>query len=222
MHRDALFKTLLLAMISISGLLIGPGVNGAWAQGGAWTKSPAILLLGPDNDPRIAATSEAVAFWNRTFSELGSSFRLGAISRSTKTIPAAYLQSLSTQVLGRGWSGGFPDDIEALPGDIVVALSDQNFVSFAAYWKGPKALVAIKGLSFFPLTLPNVPRNVIAHELGHVIGLRHNADPANLMCGRPASCRPDAFQSATSRFFPLTDSEKAQLVRMYPANWTSR
>src|SRR5262245_567470 len=87
---------------------------------------------------------------------------------------------------------------------------------------GAKVLVGIKSDHRYPLTLPNVPRNVIAHELGHAIGLSHNADPTMLMCGRPAPCRPDAFQSYTKRFFPLTDEEKARLVQMYPTNWPSR
>ena len=62
-------------------------------------------------------------------------------------------------------------------------------------------------------------RNVIAHELGHAIGLRHNADATKLMCGRPAPCRPDAFAADTPRYFPLTAEEKARLLAMYPANW---
>jgi hypothetical protein len=37
-----------------------------------------------------------------------------------------------------------------------------------------------------------------------------------LMCGRPASCRPDAFASSTEHFFPLTTAEKAMLVALYP------
>jgi hypothetical protein len=56
------------------------------------------------------------------------------------------------------------------------------------------------------------------HDLGHAIGLGHNSDPAMLMCGRPADCRPAAFRSDVPRIFPLTNREKAQLLRMYPAD----
>ncbi len=39
------------------------------------------------------------------------------------------------------------------------------------------------------------------------------------MCGRPAPCRPDKFQSQKERFFPLTDVERAELLDLYPADW---
>jgi len=42
--------------------------------------------------------------------------------------------------------------------------------------------------------------NVIAHKLGHAIKLGHNDDPSNLMCGRPAPCRADAFRSDVELF----------------------
>jgi hypothetical protein len=64
-----------------------------------------------------------------------------------------------------------------------------------------------------------VTRNVIAHELGHVIGLSDNADPTTLICGRPASCRPYLFASDEPRYFPLTDAEKDQLQRLYLKSW---
>ncbi len=59
-------------------------------------------------------------------------------------------------------------------------------------------------------------RNVIAPELGHAIGLGHNDDPSNLMCGRPASCRPDAFRSNVERYLPLMEEEKQFLLKLYP------
>ena len=58
-----------------------------------------------------------------------------------------------------------PESVRRITGNIVVALSDGDFISFAARPPaGDKALVAIKDRHLYPLTLPNVARNVIAHE----------------------------------------------------------
>jgi predicted Zn-dependent protease len=112
---------------------------------------------------------------------------------------------------------GLPESLERIAGNIVVALSAGEFISFTARWAAlNKAVVAIKNYRSPPLTLPNVARNVIAHELGHAIGLTHNADPTTLMCGRPAPCRPSLFASDSPRYFPLTEADKANLQRMYP------
>jgi hypothetical protein len=143
---------------------------------------------------------------------------LGAVTKVAGAIPVEELKMLS---MAAGWPVlQFPEDIRRIDGDIVVALSDGEFISFSAHTivKG-KALVGIKDYRSFPLTLPNVARNVIAHELGHVIGLPHNADPTTLMCGRPAPCRPDLFASDRPMYFRLTDTEKADLQRMYPRSW---
>jgi len=64
--------------------------------------------------------------------------------------------------------------------------------------------------------MPNTVRNVVAHELGHVLGLDHNGDSTTLMCGRPASCRPAAFASDRVRFFPLTGDDDRRLQERWP------
>lgn len=159
---------------------------------------------------QVRLARETVDFWNRSFAELGTPFKLGPVTHTVGLVSADDLKALSAKVLSRTGHAEFPESIRRLPGDVVVALSDGDFVSFAARWPAEgRALVGIRSHRLYPLTLPNVTRNVIAHELGHAIGLGHNDDPTMLMCGRPAPCRPDAFRANAERCFPLTDAEKA-------------
>jgi hypothetical protein len=187
-----------------------------------WDFVPSITILFTEEaDPRLPLVGDATAFWNNAFSELATQFRLGGLTHVRGAIPVEDLKMLAANVVGTGRPAReLPESVRRIKGNIVVALSDGDFISFAARpATGEKALVAIKDHRLFPLTLPNVARNVIAHELGHVIGLPHNDDPTTLMCGRPAPCRPDLFTAEGAKYFPLSDVDNGNLRRMYPPSW---
>ena len=197
-----------------------PGTGGGPVP---WRKIPSLTVVWLADDQRVRVVRDAVAYWNGLFGEIGTPFRLGPVSYAGGMIPADQLSAISNQFLSSGVRPELPANVEQTAGDIVVALSDGDFVSFGMRWPPrQKALVAIKSNTRYPLGLGNVERNVVAHELGHAIGLGHNSDPAMLMCGRPAPCRPDVFASGTERFFPLMDGEKAALRALYPPGWPGR
>lgn len=204
----------LIGALVLSALLM-PGTTDA-----QWGKVPTITIAAPSQDLRIPLALEAVAFWNRQFAEVGSPFRLGDVTQTTDPLPIDYLTRLSAAVLNREPPPDVPERVRQIPGDIILALSDGDFISFARRLpSGARVVVGIRTDRRPPLSLPNVGRNVIAHELGHAIGLSHNDDPTTLMCGRPAPCRPPVFQSDVARFFPLTEVDKALLLRLYPPTW---
>jgi hypothetical protein len=193
-------------------------------QAQVWRSMPQITVISPADDPRLRDVDEAVAFWNSSLREIGSGLRLGPITRLVRPIPETALRLLHASLLsGRGQPANFRAALGDLPGDITIFLAESDFISFiSSFDESFKTVIAIKGTGFPPLNLPNVPRNVIAHELGLAIGLKHNSDPSTLMCGRPAPCRPNLFRSDQPRFFPLTQDEKRWLLTLYPAQWPTQ
>ena len=200
----------------------GLAASTAHAQFGVpWHQTPTITVIGAEGDPRLILVDEAVAFWNKTLEDLGSGFRLGPVTHLVRPIPEQALQALSRSIVEGPRPVTVPQALRDLPGDLTVLLGESDFVSFAGPFHAPgKRVVGIRNGNGPPMSLPNVARNVIAHELGHAIGLGHNNDATKLMCGRPAPCRPDAFQSSVAKYFPLTEVEKAYLLKIYPATWS--
>jgi hypothetical protein len=182
-----------LVAAALSLLLAYPAQAQRSGFGVPLTKVPRVLIAG-GGDARVPLVHAAVSHWNGVLAGIGSGFRLGPVSQ------------------GGSASGQ--------PGEIVVVLSDAEFISHVNRLPGGNgAVVMIRNMNGPPTSLPNVMRNVIAHELGHAIGLPHNSNPALLMCGRPAPCRPALFTSQSPHYFPLSGAERSRLLAMYPAGW---
>src|SRR5262249_19756846 len=186
---------------------------------GLWKHIPSIVVMSTEGVSRLPAVREAVDFWNAEFSKLGSPFRLGPIAHIVEAIPAGDLYEIFHHA-----SRTAPDIFWRTNADVIVALSDGAF--FPAFtsvlFRGSahqKTLIAIPRQSRLSVGLSvdgaQWLRNVVAHELGHAIGLGHNDDPAALMCGGPW------FYFAIPRegFFPLTKDEQIKLLEMYPPSW---
>ncbi len=178
-----------------------------------------ITILGDERDPRMPAAREAIEHWNAEFKRLDRRLRFDTVGIRPDSIPDTVVRAAQNEaVIGGGpATSRLLSNLSATPGDVVIILTQTDLISFSVpLRRGSKGVVAVRRGDIWPLTLPNTARNVIAHEMGHVLGLSHNTDSTTLMCGRPASCRPAAFTSESARFFPLTSADEQRIVARWP------
>ena len=178
-----------------------------------------VVIFGDPRDSRIPAAREAIDYWNQQLLRLGRRIHFDSATVAADSIPDELLRAASHEVtFGRGpATTRLANKLADTPADIAIVLSQTDLISFSVQWRpGRRGVVGLRRSDIPPLSLPNTVRNVIAHELGHVIGLDHNRDAATLMCGRPAPCRPAAFASDSVRFFPLTSADDQRLQRRWP------
>jgi matrixin len=212
----------------LAGVIGGlPGICLAQVQDfrerGAWRKIPQIVVMSAENDPRLTALHEAVAFWNAALSSLGSSFRLVSPAIVPKTITDTDLRPSRDFSEARqlyDWKTGsfnLRELVTQRSDDVVIVFPKISMGSFALqYFPVRKFLVVIGTPILRPVTESNRIQNVIAHELGHVIGLGHNNDETSLMCGGSAQCNTTKEERG---FLPLTRGDKKRLIEMYPPGW---
>jgi hypothetical protein len=178
-----------------------------------------VVAVADPNDSRLPAAREAVSYWNRQFLRLGLRVHFDSVVVRPDSISDDLLRAASGEV-SFGLGSASKQVLAAtanLPADVVIVLSHTDLISFSVRWRARShGLVGIRRSDIPPLSYPNTVRNVIAHELGHVLGLNHNSDDKTLMCGRPASCRPIAFRSDSARFFPLTPEDEQLLQKRWP------
>jgi hypothetical protein len=99
---------------------------------------PSIVVLGQEGDSRNQLVTDAVDFWNQQLTEIGSGFRLGPVKFVSEILPATELAALSQAMLdGQRALVGPPSGFMQMKEDLIIALSDGAFVSFAMSSKTP-------------------------------------------------------------------------------------
>lgn len=183
---------------------------------GAAARTPArVAVLAADaGDARVGMVGEAVAFWNESAADLGLP---AAFAEPLPAAPAEGLRPFEnyahqlSQLAGRLHSSAPgpapPPALLGLDAEVVVLLSAQALMPFAwPYADDGRHFVAVPAGD----EREHVVRNVIAHELGHVLGLKHLREPGVLMC-QPCDTSAAVGGGDGPRFLPLTDRDRARL-----------
>ena len=181
-----------------------------------------VVILSHDvNDVRLPMTLEAVKFWNNTAKTLELGVHVTEtvfIESSAERALENYARLISSRA-GRLRTGPSepdpPGEIIEFNSNVVLLLSRQDLMSFA--WPLPRQpghFVAIEEDRYAMAQNPNIARNIIAHEIGHTLGLSHNTDPTSLMCG---PCRTNELAIDQPEYMHLTKTDQEQLKTRYPS-----
>jgi len=214
----------MLVPMRVSSLITAVVVTAAMSMcSAAAAADRSILVLAPSpEDDRIEPAREAIAFWNDRLEELGVETRLAGPRVVVASPVMRMLENYARNVAQRGVRrpGGeaepdAPRELTGLDADIVVLLSRQDILSYT--WPlpridPPRYLVVIRLARGLDRGDAMVSRHVVAHELGHALGLLHNASPHTLMCG---PCQPLTSEPDETGFLPLTDAERDRLVALH-------
>jgi len=201
--RPALAACALLALL---GMAIASETGLSGNAGHPRARFPLTVYVDPLPDPQLdAAVRRAVDDWNALVTDsLGVHAFVWTERRETANATLALDVAPSPKQMGETYVRADAAGVIALPVAVVV---------FEPSARGRTE----KETLFY---------QIVAHELGHVLGLGHTRDPASLMCCLPGSVdfadpvARDAYVQA--RRHPDLRSVRAQLVEHYTRFWRAR